>query len=291
YGDFISADTLSKGWVTFDSRPRFGTNYFGLRGGISILSEAYSHDPMQRRVAATYSFVSEILSLVAERAPRIRSLSETTGSQRVFTTDAGTAGGVTSERRVVPLRARMVAGPAPTGVVAETIERTGDSARTEPGVPRGRRRTGRFTTVRMPVFDRFVPTVWQTEPVGYVIAPADTLVVALLRRHGVQVETLQREWTGGVGIFSIDSAVASPRLFQGHREMRLEGRWTNGDRRLPAGSFVVRTSQPLGLLAVYLLEPQSDDGVVTWNYFDAAARAGGEFPIMRVLTQLPSSSQ
>jgi murein tripeptide amidase MpaA len=26
YGDFIDDDTLSKGWVTFDSRPRFGTN-------------------------------------------------------------------------------------------------------------------------------------------------------------------------------------------------------------------------------------------------------------------------
>ncbi len=290
YGDFISADTLSKGWVTFDSRPRFATNYFGLRGGISILSEAYSHDPMQRRIAATYSFVSEILSLVAERAPRISSLGQTFGSQRVFTTDAGSAGGVTSQRRVVPLRARMVAAPEAAAVVAETVERTGDSTRTEPGVPRGRRRTGRFTTVTMPVFDRFVPTVWQTEPIAYAIAPADTPVVALLRRHGVQVETLQREWAATVGVFSIDSAVASPRLFQGHREMRFEGRWTSGDRRIPAGSFLVRTNQPLGVLAVYLLEPQSDDGVVTWNYFDAGAKAGAEFPILRLLTQLPSSS-
>jgi len=53
YGDFISDDTLSKGWATFDSRPRFGTNYYGLRGRIAILSEAYSHDPFQRRVAST----------------------------------------------------------------------------------------------------------------------------------------------------------------------------------------------------------------------------------------------
>src|SRR5687768_7053712 len=68
YGDFISADTLSKGWVTFDSRPRFGTNYYGLRGKIAILSEAYSHDPFEKRVKSTYAFVKETLSLVAERS-------------------------------------------------------------------------------------------------------------------------------------------------------------------------------------------------------------------------------
>src|SRR3989337_721271 len=67
YGDFISSDTLSKGWVTFDSRPRFGTNYYGLRGRIGILSEAYSHDPFKTRVKSTYAFVSEILSYFAEQ--------------------------------------------------------------------------------------------------------------------------------------------------------------------------------------------------------------------------------
>ncbi|MDP9177723.1 MAG: M14 family metallopeptidase, partial [Gemmatimonadota bacterium] len=51
YGDFISDDTLSRGWATFDPRPRYGTNYYGLRGRISLLSEAYSHDPFERRVA------------------------------------------------------------------------------------------------------------------------------------------------------------------------------------------------------------------------------------------------
>ncbi|MEO8576032.1 MAG: M14 family metallopeptidase, partial [Gemmatimonadales bacterium] len=61
YGDFISDDTLSQGWVTFDSRPRFGTNYYGLRGKISILSEAFSHDSFERRVKSTEAFVHEIL--------------------------------------------------------------------------------------------------------------------------------------------------------------------------------------------------------------------------------------
>ena len=36
----------------------------GLRGRIGILSEAYSHDPFQKRIASTYAFVYELLSLI-----------------------------------------------------------------------------------------------------------------------------------------------------------------------------------------------------------------------------------
>jgi len=35
-----------------------------------------------------------------------------------------------------------------------------------------------------------------------------------------------------------------------------------------AGTFVVRTAQPLANIAAYLLEPQSNDGLVTWNFLD-----------------------
>ena len=297
YGDFISADTLSKGWVTFDSRPRFATNYYGLRGGISILSEAYSHDPMRRRVASTYAFVGEILSLVSERAAQVRSVSRARVSReptRVFLRqprDSTAPNTAESRQRAIPLRSRMVAARDSIPVIAEIIERTGDSMRTEPGVPRGRRRTGRFITVRMPVFDRFSPTLWQTEPAAYVVAPGDTQAVRALRQHGISVDTSARGWRGTVEVFTIDSAVVASRPFQGHREMRLEGRWAPAERTLPPGSLIVRTSQPLGVLASYLLEPQSDDGLATWNYFDAVARPGAEFPVLRAMTLPPSNSQ
>jgi hypothetical protein len=265
YGDFISDDTLSKGWTTFDPRPRFGTNYYGLRGRIAILSEAYSHDPFERRVASTYAFVKEILSLAAERGSRIRSL---------------------ERRRVdsVPIRSELVAAPEPVDVVAEVVERTGDSARTQAGVPNGRRRTGRFVTVRIPVYERFKPTLTIDRPAQYVIPARDTQVVRVLRTHGVTVERLDRAQSGSVSgsEFVIDSAIASSRPFQGHHEMRVTGRWRIVTTQLPAGSFMVNTDQPLGLVAVYLLEPESDDGLVTWNFFDPELKAGGEYPVLRL---------
>jgi hypothetical protein len=278
YGDFISDDTLSRGWATFDSRPRFGTNYYGLRGRIAILSEAYSHDPLRRRVASTYAFVQEILSLVAERAPAIRSLTAAVSRQPLEWNRPGVM------PASIPLHSEMVAAPDSQVVIAEELERTGDSTRTQAGVPKGRRRTGRFHGVKMPVFERFRPTFFSPPPVAYALPRGDTQAVRLLRQHGIVVDSLAEDQTARAENFIVDSTIASVRPFQGHHELRLVGRWVSESRQLPRGSYIVYTSQRLGLLAVYLLEPQSDDGLVTWNFFDNTLRAGAAYPVLRVMS-------
>ena len=37
---------------------------------------------------------------------------------------------------------------------------------------------------------------------------------------------------------------------------------------MPAGSFHVDLAQPMAYLVFYMLEPESDDGLIIWNYFD-----------------------
>jgi hypothetical protein len=51
---------------------------------------------------------------------------------------------------------------------------------------------------------------------------------------------------------------------------------------LPSNSFIVSTAQPRGALIVYLLEPESDDGFATWNFFDRHIRKGGKYPVTRI---------
>ncbi len=285
YGNFISEDTLTKGWATFDSGPRYSTNYYGLRGKIAILSEAFSHDPFQRRVASTYAFTREILSVVAANAKTIRGIIGVASRQPQEWTRPG------EEPGSIAIRSEMIAAPESVAVVAEELERTGDSTRTQAGIPRGQRRTGRFKAVKMPVFDRFRPTLFAPPPVAYALAQSDTQVVRLLRQHGVVVDSLPEARTARAETFIVDSAIASPRPFQGHHEMRLVGRWVSEQRELPAGSRVVSTNQPLGLVAIYLLEPQSDDGLVTWNFFDGAIRAGAAYPVLRVMSDLRQPSR
>ncbi|MGK2934872.1 MAG: M14 family metallopeptidase [Gemmatimonadaceae bacterium] len=274
YGNFLTDERAlaaptqaAEGWATFDHRPRYSTNYYGMRNGIGILSEAYSHDPFARRVASTDAFVRELLSLTAERAAEIARLRATAAAQ-----GAG---------QVVPIRAELTRSPIMTDVIVENVVSTGDSTRTETGVPRGRRRTGNFRPVRMPVFDRFDPVLSVNVRGGYVIFGEHPTVLDMLAAHGITVERFASPRVAPLERFTIDSVIRAPRPFEGHREERVTGRWSTTTESIPVGSYFVPTSQPLGRLAVYLLEPESDDGFVTWNHFPGLV-SGSVAPVARI---------
>jgi hypothetical protein len=301
YGNFDAvyverdfADTVKRGWWTYDHRPRFGTNYYGLRNRVAVLGEAYSHDPFERRVRATHAFARELLSLAAERGDRLRALArEADGCHGACgpapTAENGGAAGSGAARAGVPIRAALDTTRRPRDVIAEDLARTGDSARTEPGVPPGLRRTGRFRTLRIPVYDRFAPTLVRPLPAAWALDSARADVAARLRLHGLVVERLEGEVRVRAERFMVDSVARAAREFQGHREARLHGRWETAELVLPPGTFVVPGAQPWGALAAYLLEPESDDGLATWNAFGHALDRGDRFPVVRLPGALPAA--
>jgi hypothetical protein len=282
YGNFTSdgreslTATDKSGWWTYEHKQRFGSNYYGLRGRISILSEAYSHDPFERRVMSTRAFVQEVLSLVAERRQQIRA--------RIA---AGTAASTFANGRsaTVPISARF-ARPDTQNVLVEVIERMADTlAMSEPGMRRGYRRTGRSVITRMPVVDRFEGVLTQRPAFGYVLESVADSVIERLRMHGVMPQAIAAGTPASLEVFTIDS-VSFGRPFQGHREASVTGSWSKVSRPVKAGSYVVRMGTSLDLLAMQLLEPQGDDGLLTWNAFDAALGKGREFPVYRLTAPL-----
>ena len=48
------------------------------------------------------------------------------------------------------------------------------------------------------------------------------------------------------------------------------------------GSLFIPANQPLARLAFYLIEPESDDGLVTWNVIEEGLAVGQTYPIYRV---------
>ena len=58
---------------------------------------------------------------------------------------------------------------------------------------------------------------------------------------------------------------------------------------LTAGTFIVPAAQPLGVLALILLDPESDDGLATWNALDADLETGKAFPIRRVMDSIAAA--
>ncbi len=263
YGNFNQNQTPGspppQSWVTYDHRPRFGTNYFALRGRIAVLSEAYSHDPFERRVKSTYAFTRELLSSVAARRDAIISL--TGAAERALSGAPATVSSVQ-----IPVRARLTTNPRQGPVRYEILVAETDSVTHEIGVPRALRRSGEYVTRTMPIVDRFDGMRPRPMPWGYAIRMDDSSAIRVLAAHGVRMQRLNAAWSTVQGEqFEADTAIISTRLFQGHNEALIEGSWRSQNTDLPSGTVIIPTAQPLGVVVMYLLEPESDDGVVAWN--------------------------
>jgi hypothetical protein len=171
-------------------------------------------------------------------------------------------------------------------VIAEITERANEGS----GGFARRRQTGVFKTIRMPVYDRFQATRKEVIPAAYLFGPQYAEVAVLLRAQGIEVRRLNAGFAGATEAFQVDSLVVEP-LFEGHRTIRAEGKWGAGSSTVLAGWYAVMTDQPLGTFAAYLLEPASEDGLVTWNFFDRSLRRGQAAPVLRVRTPLDVPSE
>ena len=84
-------------------------------------------------------------------------------------------------------------------------------------------------------------------------------------------------------MYTITNVERADKAFQGHHLLRIEADAAI-ERRTFDDAILVPTGQALGTLAVYLLEPESEDGLAAWGLFDGGVEAGVEFPVYRVRT-------
>lgn len=264
YGNFRNQepDSLVAGWETYDARPRFGTNSFGMRGRLAILSEGYSNNPFPQRIEATYNFLREVLSLAAEQKGQLKAAVRASAGWHPDS---------------VVVRS-VYAPPVIQEVIAEITTADSDGSS---GFSR-RKRTGVFKTIRMPTFLWYTAARSEALPAAYLVPPQYADLVQLLRRQDVVVERLRDPWQGQVEGFQLDSVTAAPFPFEGHRQVTVQGRWGARPGMAGAGWFVVPITQRQGVFAAYLLEPASEDGFVNWNFFDRELRRTGEYPVLRV---------
>ncbi len=253
-----------RGWYTYDHRPRFNTNYVGLRNRLGILSEGYAYASFRERVLATRAFVEEIIDWTYRNAGRIASVVRTADTQSVV----GGALGVRAEmvRSVEPVE--IILG----GANRERHPQTGATVL----VMNGERRTE-----RMPEYGTFRASETVVAPMRYLVPPGLTALRALLDDHGIRYEVLAAPEAVHLERFRIDSTRVSDRAFQGVRERELFGAWEAASATLDSGTLSVRVDQPLGRLVVTLLEPRSDDGALDWGFLDAEVEHDEVYPVLR----------
>ncbi len=263
-GAFGEPATAPRAWYSFDARPRFGTNYAGLRNRFGILSEAYSYATFEERVLATKRFVEEVIDYAYQHASLVRSM-----------TDQADARSVVGEQ--LSLQATWAPLPEPVEILLGEADSVAHPVTGEMMLER--------VSVQhpevMPAYISFEAVETERAPTAYLVPTSLTEIVDLLNLHGI--DYYSAETAQPMDVFSIDSVQVAESAFQGRLEQTLFGYYATLDDAGLQAYIIVPVDQPLGGLVFMLLEPRSDDGIVAWGVLPIESyTAHREYPIRRI---------
>lgn len=271
YGDYLERTPAGKpGYFYWAHEPRYNSNYVGLRNRIAVLSEAYSYVTFRTRIDATKALVEAVLDEANANSRAIRAAVAAADERAVQlpTTDS------------LAVRGEIVeSSPAESLLLAPVREvRNPYSGQTMYLM--------KEESLRTVVTAEFYGTRALRSaavPEGYLIPDSLRAVADLLRDHGIRIDTVQQRRTVTAGRFLITADRLSEREFQKHRMRTVEGRYETVTLDVPAGTLFVPLDQPLSRLAMQLLEPESEDGVVAWNVMDRYRGNGSVYSIVTII--------
>jgi hypothetical protein len=257
YGNFADYKNLEKGWRTFSHLSRYVTNYIGLRNRMSILDENYSGADYKTRVTACYYFLLSILEYCQENTSTMEQLSAEADHRTVL------RGLNPSSFEEFAVEVDQVALKEPVTILSWELE-----AYLTPGGWPHLKKKDKEKTYILPYLADFKPKRIIPFPRGYFIYPSIPEVKEKLLQHGIVVEKLKEKITVEVEAFYIEEIKALERAYQGHHLNTVKGTYKKENISFPAGTIYISTDQTLGNLIAYLLEAESDDGLLVWNFFD-----------------------
>ena len=257
YGN-VSGEPPDCVWRTVEDLPRYTHNYWGVRNRIGILSETYSYLPFRGP--------GDHQPAVSRRGVGLRTCQRgaAAGPRR-----CGRQGRARRAAALAPLAAGAVAADRVEILMGEVEEDvspfSGPGAAQATGRAAGPNRCGRKR--------RSKPPTPSACPQAYFVPADEKVALERLRAHGITLERL-------------DAADHGPARRVPHRLYRDDAaslreppgadRQRTGpvppNAQVPAGAYRVPMTQPRARLAFYLLEPRSNDGLLTWNVFDEAVK-------------------
>lgn len=242
-----------KEWRTGGFEMRIGRNYGGFANTVGILFESPGGQPMETAVRAGLLGYKAVVEWARSNKA---GLVETVDRARRETIAMGEKPGDT-----FPVRVRYEAEDYPVNYLIGVGQ----------GADRKIQEVKGAQLIKKPV-----PTIVRQRPYAYVLPREATEAVALLKRHGITVETLQQSTPLRVQAYTIGN-VSYSQVYNHAATVQVEVKDViDIDRTFPAGTYVIRTAQMQGRVAAQLLEAESDDNVIYWNRMDAwLPRPGG----------------
>ncbi len=229
--------------------PRFSNAYGDLRRLPTILVENHSLKPFRQRVLGTHVLLEASLRAAGEHAAALRAAITADRAERTPTV-------AMNFDRTVP------AGTTPFAGIAHEEYDSPVSGRRE---VRWLGTSNNYDAIPLSLTQ---PVLTVARPKAYWVPVTHPAVIERLRRHGIRVEEVLAERTLALEFYRLVDPRPAAAPFEGRHVVKLGGvRPETRAETFPVGSVRVPTDQPLGDLAIALLEPQGNDSFFAWGFF------------------------
>ncbi|MFC1557058.1 M14 family zinc carboxypeptidase [candidate division KSB1 bacterium] len=131
---------------------------------------------------------------------------------------------------------------------------------------------GTWTKRSLPIYTKFETTRTTTRPWGYILPPQLAAVVPLLLDHEITVKKLIEPVSLEVEAYYA-TEVRQTQYFQGHYLKAVEAEKRIETMEFPSGSFFIPSGQPKSNFISYILEPETNDNLLTWSHLDNYVQA------------------
>ncbi len=245
----VDARDLARGNNGSTMGPRFSNGYGDARQIPTLLVENHSLKPFEQRVLGTYVLLESALRALGKGGGGLRAAIAADRARR--------PGQVPLSFRVPKDEPGRVAF---LGIACELV----------PSAISGALRTvwtGRPVTLEIPNPVESEPVATADRPTAYWIPPAWSEVIERLALHGIRMERQGAARELEVEAWRVVDPVLAAQPFEGRVTLRASFRAERRRERFAPGSVRVPTDQPLGNLAILLLEPASPDSFFAWGFF------------------------
>jgi Zinc carboxypeptidase len=249
YVDFVKGNDPQSGIRFGTSGPRFSSGYGDARHLASVLVETHSLKPYRQRVLGTYVFIESALRTLGSHGKELQQATA-------------------ADRNLRPSQITLDWKDGPPE--AEPMEFLGVRYRMSPSEASGGKRQewlGQPVTLQVQQVIESQPEVTVARPRAYWIPTAWTEVIERLVRHGIELERQREGRDVAVTMYRIQDPKLAQNAYEGHVGVSGNPVPETRTQWFPPGSVRVSTDQPLGDLAVLLLEPGSKDSFFQWGFF------------------------
>jgi hypothetical protein len=271
---FNDRDFSQGNLVTFGG-PRFSDSYGDLRHLAAILVENHSLKPYKQRVLGTYELLVSTLKLLATKGQSLKEITEKDRAERIA--KIPTAWKIPQVQNEVSFDSRTAKKDFDaTAKAADSMNLLGIAAVIKKSAVTNSDYVewlGKAVTNKIPDYKSTEPIDFISRPKGYWIPASCDEIIARLKLHGIKMTMLTTPREIAVEMYRIkeyrfedDNHLLQP--FEGHMQVTAITTTTESHKQLfSTGSVYVSTDQPLGDLAILLLEPTSKDSYFSWGFF------------------------